>query len=117
MDNVRSLSLIDPKAYQFKGVSTGICTVTFTTKNSNGGIVSSPPIHIHVFDALTLMPRQLFLLPGARIQLQYFGGPRIRSDIIFKGQNVNGIFSLDQETGMLHALKTGMLILHLFMKL
>lgn len=110
LDNRRSLKLTESKAneYQFEGTATGICTVSFTAKNSNGGIIASPPIHVHVFAPLTLMPRELFLLPGARIQLQYYGGPRIRSEIQFYGRDINGIFSIDQETGMLQALKTGM---------
>lgn len=102
------------RTYYVKGSSLGIAHIILTLKTRTGIIISSKPIEIYVYPSLKLIPKQLTLLPGTYFQIQWNGGPPLRSDISFKIENLT-IVTIDK-LGMMEAKEEGITRLYVIIQ-
>jgi nuclear pore complex protein Nup210 len=106
-DTLKSFSeaqLWDSAIFDVEGVSVGTTNLYFNATRRGGGVVTSSPNEIQVFSALTLSPKEIWLVPGAIFQVHSSGGPS-QADIIFS-INDSFIASVD-DSGLVRAKSVG----------
>jgi nuclear pore complex protein Nup210 len=96
---------IDSSIYVIEGLSIGIGVIIFNATMLTGKVISSPPIEIQVYDALSLMPKVITLVPTAVFQIHSSGGPHHQTSVSYAIDN-NSIATVSS-TGLITAISPG----------